>query len=463
MTNNEQPQDEFRLQTVKTAPPPAELPILGQADERQVSFFGRTNYASALDEKKFVFGIKKNDRRSNMYIIGKSGVGKSKLMELMIRQDIMRGSGVCLMDPHGEMIDDLLHFIPEDRIKDVIIFDPNDKEAPIAFNPFANVHEDFRYQMAQGLIEIMQAQFGSQWSAGMEHVFRFAVLALNQYPKATVRGLAEIFNNPQYREEVAKYSSDEMVKRFWLSEYAHLASQSKMQREVITPLVNKLSQFLFDPLLGKTFSSPEHKFSVEKSIEEKKIILINLARGKLGKENSSFLASLLLLKIKQAGMTRMRLADREREDFYLYIDEFHHLVTETFENLLFEGKKYHIPLTISHQYLGQVVSHFQNSVLANIGTLVVFRLGGDDATKIESELAPIFKAKNIINLGRRQFYIKMLIDGEPHDPFSAEVLKVLSPRHKSFRREIIDAARGHYSISPESPVMQIGMKEETAK
>ncbi|MDP2629182.1 MAG: type IV secretion system DNA-binding domain-containing protein [Candidatus Harrisonbacteria bacterium] len=435
-----------KLQTVKTAPPPADLPILGKVDERELSFLGRSNYASALDEKKFVFGIKRADRRANMYILGKSGVGKTKLMELMIRQDIERGSGLCLFDPHGDLIEEILHFIPERRMKDVVIVDPSDPHATAAFNPFANISEEFRYQMAQGMIEIMEAQFGSQWTPAMEHVFRFAVLGLAEHKGAALNGLIRLFTEPEYRQAVASSAKDPMIKRFWLEEYQSMLAQPKIEREVITPLINKLNQFLLNPILGKMFSQAENKVSVQESIEKKRILLINLARGKLGKENASFLASLFLLKFKQAGIRRLHLPEKERHDFYLYIDEFHHLVTETFENLLFEGKKYHLPLTIAHQYLGQVIDHFKNSVLANIGTIIVFRLGGDDALHMESELAPVFRAKNIVNLGSRQFYIKMLINGEPHDPFSAETLKVLSPRHPSFKQQILEHSRAQYGI-----------------
>ncbi|MEZ4156706.1 MAG: type IV secretion system DNA-binding domain-containing protein [Candidatus Paceibacterota bacterium] len=439
-TNNTQ------IQTVKTAPPPASLPILGRVEQKDVSFFGRTNYAAALEEKKFVFGIARADRRRNMYIVGKGGVGKTKLIELLMRQDISQGYGLCLLDPNGELLEEILHFIPEERVKDVVVVDPSDASAPVSFNPFFNIDPEFRHQMAEGIIEIIRGQFGSNWSSGMEHVLRFAILAVLDYEKATLPCLVKIFTDEHFRNVVANSSKDSIVARFWRFEYDKLLAQSETERNIIIPLLNKLTQILTNPMLARIFENYGNKISMSSFIESRKIVLINLAKARLGKDNSSFLAGLFILKLKQAGLVRMRtIPEQERMDFYLYIDEFHHYVTETFETLLFDGGKYHIPVTISHQYFGQVIDHFKNSVLANVGTLITFRLGGEDATSMEAELAPVFKAKNIVNLGKRQFYIKMMIDGEIHDPFSAETLKVLSPRHRSLKRQILTESAARYS------------------
>ena len=209
-----------KIQIIKYAPPPPELPVLGDIDPREVCFIGRTNYAAALEEKRYVFGIKRIDRRRHLYIVGKSGVGKSKLQELMIRQDITHGFGVCVIDPHGELIDDILDFIPEDRKQDVCIIDPSDSDFPVSFNPLANVDPSFKHQLTQGLIEVLKKQFGANWTPRLEHVFRFTTLALLDYPHATMRGMISMLTDRNYRQKVVEYIEDDMVKRFWAIEFA---------------------------------------------------------------------------------------------------------------------------------------------------------------------------------------------------------------------------------------------------
>jgi DNA helicase HerA-like ATPase len=433
-----------KIQIIKYAPPPPDLPTLGKSDPSEVVFIGRTNYVASLEEKKFVFGIKRIDRRRHMYIIGKSGVGKSKLQELMIRQDIAYGQGVCVIDPHGELIEDILNFMPKERIEDVCIIDPGDIEYPSSFNPLANIDPTFKHQLTQGLIEVLRKQFGANWTPRLEHVFRFTVLALLDYPHATMRGMISMLTDRNYRQKVVEYIEDDMVKRFWAIEFADWSE--KFDTDAIIPLVNKLGQFLSDPMLRNIFGQKANKIDLEQLMNERKILLINLSKGKIGEENSSFFGAMFLTKIKQAGMARAKLEPQDRHDFYLYVDEFHNIVTDTFENILSEARKYGINLIVAHQYVGQLLPKVQQAVLGNIGTIVSFRVGGDDATKLKPEFAPVFDVKDMINLGVAEFYIKMTIDGESYDPFSAETLKVLPATHPSYRKEVIDASRRKYAI-----------------
>jgi hypothetical protein len=448
-----------KIQIIKYAPPPPELPVLGQISPAEVSFIGRTNYVTGLEEKKFMFGIKRLDRRRHLYIVGKSGVGKSKLLELLIRQDVAYGHGLCLMDPHGDVIDAILDFIPENRIDDVCLIDPADAGHPVSFNPLANVDPSFKHQLTQGLIEVMEKQFGANWTPRLEHVFRFTCLALLDYPHATMRGMIMLLNDRNYRQKVVEYIEDDMVKRFWAIEFADWSE--KFDTDAIIPLVNKLGQFLSNPLLRNIFGQKENRVDLEKLMNDKKIILINLSKGKLGEENSSFFGSMFITKLKQAGMARATMPERERSDFYLYVDEFHNVVTETFENLLTEARKYGLCLTIAHQYMGQLIERVQAAVLGNTGSLVVFRVGGEDAARLESEMTPVFKAKDMINLGMQEFYVKMTIDGDTHDPFSAETLKVLSAPHPSFKDRIVETSRAKYTISADAAKKLIAEEEAT--
>ena len=448
-----------KIQIIKYAPPPPALPVLGKVDPLEVCFFGRTNYVAALEEKKYVFGIKRGDRRRHMYIVGKSGVGKSKFLELLIRQDVAYNKGLCLLDPHGDVIEDILDFIPENRIEDVCIINPSDAEFPASFNPLANVDPTFKHQLAQGLIEVMEKQFGANWTPRLEHVFRFTTLALLDYPHATMRGMISMLTDRNYRQKVIEYIEDDMVKRFWAIEFADWSE--KFDTDAIIPLVNKLGQFLSDPMLRNIFGQKENRIDLEKLMNAEKIVLINLSKGRLGEENSSFFGSMFITKIKQAGMARARLPEKERKDFYLYADEFHNVVTETFENLLSEARKYGLALTVAHQYMAQLLSKVQSAVLGNCGSIVVFRVSGEDAEHLEAEMAPIFKVKDMINLGKQEFYIKMTIDGESYDPFSAATLKVMPATHPSYRERIIEASRKKYTIHV-GDAQKLIMEEESS-
>jgi len=440
--------ERVKIRKFKLAPPPTELPVYGKVDPKDCSFFGRTNYEAPLEEKKFIFGIKRADRRRHVYIVGKSGVGKSKLLELLVRQDIAYGYGVCFIDPHGDVIEAILDFIPEQRINDVVLIDPSDAQYPASFNPLANIDPGFKHQLTQGLIEVMERQFGANWTPRLEHVFRFTCLALLDYPQATMRGMISMLTDRNYRQHVVDFIGDDMVRRFWAVEFADWSE--KYDTEAIIPLVNKLAQFLSDPMLRNIFGQKESKIDIEELMDTNKIILINLSKGKLGEENSSFFGSMFITKIKQAGMARAAVPEAEREDFYLYVDEFHNLMTETFENLLTEARKYGLCLTVSNQFMGQLLPRVQASVLGNTGAIIVFRVGGEDGVKLEPEMAPIFGVKDMVNLGIQQFFIKETIDGETYDPFSAETLKVLPATHPSFREQIIKQSREKYTISADA-------------
>jgi len=446
-----------KLQVIKYAPPPPELPVYGLVDPADISYFGRTNYVAALEEKRFIFGVKRADRRRHMYIIGKSGVGKSKLLELLIRQDIAYGQGCCLIDPHGDVIEAILDFIPEERIDDVVIIDPSDSEHPASFNPLANVDPGFKHQLAQGLIEVLEKQFGANWTPRLEHVFRFTCLALLDYPHATMRGMISMLTDRNYRQHVVDYIEDDMVRRFWAIEFADWSE--KFDTDAIIPLVNKLGQFLSDPMLRNIFGQKENKIDLADLMNREKILFINLSKGRLGEENASFFGSMFITKIKQAGMARANIPEERRTDFYLYVDEFHNLMTETFENLLSEARKYGLCLTLAHQYMGQLLPSVQAAVLGNVGSIIIFRVGGEDAVKLKPEMAPVFDIQDMSKLGMQEFYIKMTIDGETYDPFSAETLKVLKSPHASFREQIIRKSREKYSISAEAAKKLIAEEE----
>ncbi|PIT92406.1 MAG: hypothetical protein COU08_02785 [Candidatus Harrisonbacteria bacterium CG10_big_fil_rev_8_21_14_0_10_42_17] len=431
-----------KIQIIKYAPPPTELPIYGCIAPEDALFIGRTNYVAALEEKRFVFGIKRADKQNHIYIIGKRGMGKSKLMELLIRQDVAYGYGLCLMDPYGTLIDAILDFIPEERISDVVIIDPTDNKNSVAFNPLINVKESLRHQVSESILEAMRKQLNSNWTPRLEHVFRCTCRALLDYPEATMKGMILMLSDERYRERAMPYIKDDIIKRFWEVEFP--VWLVRHETEAVIPIINKVSQFLSDPLVKAMFDQAENKLDIETLIQENKILLVNLAKSKIGDENASLFGSMLITRIKQAGIARSVLNHDERVEFSLYIDEFQHIATSAFEHIVSEGNNYGFSLTLAHQNISQLPDRVRINVLGNVDTLIIFRIGTADAEKLVGEMSPVFEAKDMTNLGARQFYIKMGIDGETSEPFSAETLNILKPNHPSYRATIINQSQKKY-------------------
>ena len=428
---------------VKYAPPARNLPVYRQVDPEEVSFIGRTNYEASFESDKFIFGIKRKDRKKLLYIVGKTGVGKSKLIELLMRQDITYGYGCCLIDPYGNVIDEILKFIPEDRAHDVVVIDPSDTAWPVSFNPFERVADELKQHMAREIIEIMRCQFGAHWNLRLEHIVRFSVLALLEYPGATLSDIVSLLTDPEYREKIMLQVTDGTIRKFFTSEFSEWVK--KYDADAVMPVVNRMRQFLSVPAMYHIFSRRENSIDFSEIIEKRKILLINLSKDTLGDENAIFFGSLLIAKIRHAGMTRAHFPEEEKEDFYFYADEFNSLATESFAHLLTEGKRYGFNIAIAHQYMAQLSPKMCATVLGNMGHLIVFRVGGDDAVRLEPEMAPVFKARDMINLAKQEFYIKETIDGESYDPFSANLLRVLSPRRMSAKNRIIEFSRNHYA------------------
>lgn len=435
-----------QIQKVKYAPPPPDLPIYGRGDPANVSFIGRTNYSAALEEKKFIFGIKRVDRKRHLYVIGKGGVGKSKLLEVLVRQDIANGHGACLIDLHGDVIDSLLDFVPEQRVSDVVLIDLSSEGGLVAFNPFCGVDLSLRQAFVQGILDSMKRLLGNHWGSQLEHVLRFSVLALLDFPDATLKGLLFLLTDDAYRSRVVASVKDEMVKNFWTHDFDKWAD--KFRADAIIPVVTKLSQIFSDPFLNRMLSNPHNKIDFNAFIKDKKIVFIHLATDKIGEENASFVGSLFIAQLKQAGMLR-RSNDADK-DFYVYIDDFHILTTDMLRQFLSDARKYGICFTVSHQYLGQLSEDFRASILGNVGTIIVFRVTGEDASALRSEMSPVFDVKDMTNLGVQEFYIRMIIDGEAQDPFSAETLRVLAPPHAPFTSAIRRTSSDTYGISPQS-------------
>lgn len=429
----------------KLLPPPENLPEYDASQTANVSYIGKVLYQSGMYQSKETFGIKRVDRNRHTYIVGKSGMGKTCLIENLIRADIENGYGVAVIDPHGDLAQNLLQAIPKNRIDEVVYIDPADLDYPIAFNPFANVPVEHRQQVSQGLVEIFKKQFASTWTPRIEHLFRFATLAMLEYREGTLYGLMQLITDAQYRQEVLQNIDDDIIKRFFSVEFAGYSQ--KYDSEAITPLVNRLGHFFSDPLMRGIFMNHENKINVADIMNNGKILIISTSKGILGEENSALFGSFFLTKIEQAAMARSRMEKAERALFYLYVDEFQNVATESFISLFSESRKYAINITVANQYLSQIQENLMNAILGNVGTMIIFRLGGQDADRIAKEFQPELAPHDFLNLGLGEFYIKMPVDGKTLQAFSAITLRLKEPSYSSNAPKILEQNQKSYRQS----------------
>ncbi len=435
----------------RKAAPPQDLP---RAGEKDVSAFGLTNFHNSF----LPFGISRSDRRRHLYAVGKSGSGKSKLLELLINEDIQTGQGLAVLDPHGDLVDAILRYIPEHRIKDVILFDPADTEYPIAFNPLERVDEAYKMQLTIGFIDIFKKLFGGNWTYRLEHVLRYTTLALLDSPNTTVLSILKMLTDKNYRQKIVSRIQDSVVKSFWVSEFA--AWSEKFDAEAITPLLNKVGQFVATNMIRNIVGQPITKFQIRDIMDNQKILLMKVSKGLLGEENSSLIGSMIITKLYQAAMMRADMREDDRKDFYFYVDEFQNFATDTFAEILSEARKYRLNLTIAHQYMGQLSPTVRKTVFGNVGSMISFRVGAEDADILAGEYNPIFKQRDIINLGVREFYLKMSVNGELREAFSGRTLDAPTIT-RDYTPEIIAWSRSQY-CAPKATVTEELLKWDEA-
>lgn len=414
--------------------PPKNLP---SGAHSVASMFGITNYHNTF----LPFGVKREDRRRHLYAVGKSGTGKSKLLELLIQSDILAGKGIGVLDPHGDLVDNVLRMIPPERMKDVIYFDPGDTEFPIAFNPLEKVDEKFKMQITIGFIDIFKKLFGNNWSDRLEHVLRYTTLALLDSPDTTVLSILKMLSDKNYRQKIVARIQDSVVKNFWVNEFAGWSE--KFDSEAITPLLNKVGQLVSTNMVRNIIGQSKNTFQIRDIMDNQKILLMKVSKGLLGEENAGLIGSMIITKIYQAAMARADMREEERKDFYFYVDEFQNFATDTFAEILSEARKYRLCLTIAHQYVGQLNEKVRKTVFGNVGSIISFRVGAEDAVILAEEYTPVFNVRDIINLGVREFYTKMSIDGELTEPFSGKTMDI-KYEDKDLSRDIIEESRNAY-------------------
>ncbi len=408
----------------------------------QVTYFGETDFRG----KKVRFGIKADDRSRHMYIIGKTGMGKSTLLENMAAQDIKNGAGMCFIDPHGSAIDTLLEYVPEERLNDVVYFAPFDSENPISFNILETVSEDQKHLVVQGLMSTFDKIWPDTFSERMKYILSNTLLALLEYPGSTLLGVNRMYADKGYREEIVKNVTDPTVKTFWEDEFAKW--DERFMREATAAIQNKIGQFTANPIVRNIIGQQTSSFDFREVMDQKKILLINLSKGRIGEQNAGLLGGMLITKIYLAAMSR---ADATKADmvklpsFFLFVDEFQNFANESFADILSEARKYKLNLTMAHQYVEQMEEEVRDAVFGNVGTTVCFRVGPLDAELLEKVFVPTFTQEDIVNLGRFQIYLTLMIDGVGSKPFSAITMSPLPRNPISYRDEVITTSRKNFS------------------
>jgi len=386
----------------------------------EVTIFAETTFRN----KNQKFGIKIDDRRRHMYLIGKTGMGKSTILENMIVEDIWAGKGVAVVDPHGDLAEKIIEYIPTNRINDVIYFNPADMDYPIAFNVVEHVEPHLRHLVASGLIGIFKKLWADSWGPRLEYILRNAILAILDYPGSTLLAVTRMLSDKNFRKKVIEKIEDPVVKAFWINEFAGYAD--KFASEAVSPIQNKVGQFLSSSLVRNIVGQVKSSVDMRKIMDEGKILILNLSKGRIGEDNSALLGAMMITKIQLAAMSRVDIPETERKDFYLYVDEFQNFATESFSNILSEARKYRLNLILAHQYIEQLEEPVKNAVLGNVGTIILFRVGANDAEELAPEFVPVFTEEDIVNLPKYEIYLKLMIDGIASEPFSARGLKPLT-------------------------------------
>ncbi len=385
--------------------------------QSDITYLGQTNFRN----KGELFGIKREDRLSHVYIIGKTGTGKSTLLETMVLQDLDRGNGLALIDPHGDLVERIADRIPPKRLLDVVYLDAADPSQPYGYNPLRHVRQDRIVLAASGLMEVFAKMWPEAWGVRMEHILRNVLMALLEQPQATMHDVLRIISDKTYRKQIAATLKNQTVRTFLQNEFERFTFGYRA--DGIAPIQNKVGAFLADPLLNRILTAPRHDLHIRQLMDDGRVLLVNLAKGRIGEDSASLLGGLLVTTIGLAGYSRADLDPSKRRDFFVYVDEFQSFTTLALANMLSEMRKYRLGFTVAHQYLHQLEPDVRHAVLGNTGTIIAFRVGAEDAPYLAREFNGVFDETDLLQLPNYQVYLKLMIDGTPSLPFSAATLR----------------------------------------
>ncbi len=423
--------------TTKTAEPPNTIPTAKNTAAEEISMYGITNFRGT----NTVFGVNRKDRGRHVYIIGQTGTGKSGLLELLTLSDIYYDQGIAIIDPHGDYAYNIMKFVPERRLKDVVFFNPADSEYPIGFNPLEVTDPSLKNHTCSELVGVLKRMFES-WGPRLEYILRYTILALLDYPNSTMLDITRMLTERTFRDDVISHVSDPVVRNFWTIEFA--SWNDKFAAEAVAPVLNKVGAFTANPMLRNIVGQPKSSINLREIMDEGKILIVNLSRGVVGEDNAAILGALMVTKIQLAAMSRANVSLEQRKPFYLYVDEFQNFATDSFAVILSEARKYGLNLTVANQYVAQMSQIVRDAVFGNVGSMVSFRVGADDASFLSKYFMPQFEANDLMQLHNRYFIATMTISGEKTPPFSGSSLNI--PDNQSdFTPQIIDWSRSQYA------------------
>jgi hypothetical protein len=421
--------------------PPEDLPVVSkdmdQSLKQHINVFAKTEYKN----KEVIYGIKREDRRRHLYVIGKTGTGKSTLLANMAINDLKNDEGLCVIDPHGDLVETLLNYIPKRRINDVIYFDPTDTKRTVKLNLFDDENIAHRELIASGIVSVFKKLYEYSWGPRLEYILRNALLTLLKTDQARLSDVLDLLTNPKFRAGIVENLDDPILKSFWLNEYDKM--QERQRTESIASILNKVGQFVSSPLVRNIVNARKSSFSIEQAMSEGKIILVNLSQGKLGEDNATLLGSMLITKIQLAAMGRVNRPEEERKDFYLYVDEFQNFATESFSKILSEARKYRLNLILANQYIAQIPEEVQKAIFGNCGSMASFVMGADDAGVFQKEFGNQYTQDDLVSLGRYQIINKLSIDNIVSKPFPAITLPLATSSNQG-KEKVIQVSRERY-------------------
>jgi len=410
--------------------------------DSNINYFAMTDVRG----KHTAFGIKPEDRLRHMYVIGKTGMGKSTMLENMAIQDIQNGEGMCFIDPHGSAAEKLLEFVPQERIKDVVYFAPFDIDHPVGFNVLEDVGFERRHLVVAGLMSAFKRIWVDAWSSRMEYILQNTLMALLEYPDSTLVDINRMLTNKEFRNKVLDRVTDVSVLEYWRVEVKGYTE--RFWAEATPAIQSKIGQFVANPLVRNIIAQPKSSFDIREMMDTKKIFIVNLSKGRMGEQNADLMGSMLVTKMYLAAMSRAEESASglaALPPFYLYVDEFQSVVNDSFANILSEARKYKLALIIAHQYVEQMEENIRNAVFGNVGTTITFRVGPFDADTLETLYKPTFLADDLVNLGFAQIYLTLMIDGIGSAPFSARTIEPINAPKITFAQDIIEYSRAKYS------------------
>lgn len=387
------------------------------------------------------FALTPRDRRHHLYAIGKSGTGKTTLLRNLILQDIAAGHGVGVIDPHGDLATELLDYIPQNRIEDVVYFNPADMEFPVGFNLLGQTPPDSRHLVASGIVNVFKSAFSSSWGPRLEYILYAAVAAILDCENVSLLSIQRMLSDGKYRAWVVKQIKDPLVRAFWVEEFESFSPS--LQAEMVAPIQNKVGQLLMSPHLRNILGQIRSRIDARFMMDNRRIFIADVSKGKLGSDKANLLGALLVTQFELAALSRSNIPESERRDFYLYVDEFQSFATDSFISILSEARKYRLCLTLSHQYTSQLRPEIREAVFGNVGSLVSFRIGQRDAEILEREFGESYPARRFVDLHNHEICAKILSDGEHGDPF---VARTLAPwgKHHNHREKIVRRSREKY-------------------